>query len=297
MEKLYRDLAERLSGGVRLLPDKPEETLESTLRALWHAATGRSVSARVAGSMALPSLSSAEAERLRRLVVARIAGTPLAYLTGCQHFMGLDLLAGSEALIPRVETELLGWAALECLQRLEAASNHAALVVDVGTGSGNLALALAFHAPKARVYGADLSEQAVALARRNALHFRLQDRVEFRVGDLLTPFEEPEFLGGVDLLVCNPPYVSSGKVDTMPHEIVGHEPRLAFDGGALGIQVIERLTREAPRFLRSGGCLAFEVGLGQGSAILKRLSADGRYSRLRPIQDSAGAIRVIAAGV
>jgi len=81
----------------------------------------------------------------------------------------------------------------------------------------------------------------------------------------------------------------------MPHDIIGHEPRLAFDGGPFGIRVVERLIREAPRFLRNGGCLAFEVGLGQGSALMKRLSADKRYSRLRPIEDAAGAVRAIVA--
>ena len=297
MEKLYHDLAAQLSTTLHLLPDKPEETPDSTLRALWHAATGVPVSARNATGVALPLLTAADAERLQGLVRQRIAGTPLAHLTGRQHFMGLDLLAGREALIPRMETELLGWAALDALRNGGAANRDEVMVVDVCTGSGNLALALAFHAPTARVCASDLSEEALALARRNTLHLQLQHRVEFRQGDLLAPFDEARFLGHIDLLVCNPPYISSRKVDTMPHEIVGHEPRLAFDGGAFGIQVVERLMREAPRFLRQGGCLAFEIGLGQGSAILKRLSADKRYSRLRPVQDAAGAIRAIVAEV
>jgi len=295
MQKIYLELAAQLSAGLRLLPDKPEETLDSTLRALWHAATGRSVSVRNAAGLTLPSLTAAETERLREFVLQRIAGTPLAYLTGRQHFMGLDLLTGREALIPRMETELLGSGALAALQRLGATNGGESLVVDVCTGSGNLALALAFHAPKARVYGADVSAEAVALARRNAFHLGLQDRVEFREGDLLAPFEEPGFLGRIDLLVCNPPYISSRKVDAMPHEIMGYEPRLAFDGGALGIRIVQRLIQEAPRFLRPGGCLAFEIGLGQGPALVKRLSADKRYSGLRPIHDEAGAVRAIVA--
>jgi len=125
------------------------------------------VSAQKAGGLALRSLNAAEIERLRELILQRIAGIPLAYLTGRQHFMGLDLFAGREALIPRMETELLGWGALEALHGL-AADGDEVVVVDVCTGSGNLALALAFHAPKARVYAADLSGEAVALARRNA---------------------------------------------------------------------------------------------------------------------------------
>jgi release factor glutamine methyltransferase len=295
MENIYLELTAQLSAGLRPLPDKPEETPDSTLRALWHAAAGLSVSVRNAASLALPSLTAAETARLRELVLQRIAGTPLAYLTGRQHFMGLDLLTGREALIPRVETELLGLGALEALQLLGAANGGESLVIDVCTGSGNLALALAFHAPKTRVYGADISAEAVALARRNAFHLGLQDRVEFREGDLLAPFEEPGFLGRIDLLVCNPPYISSRKVDAMPREIMGYEPRLAFDGGALGIRIVQRLIQEAPRFLRPGGCLAFEVGLGQGPAVVKRLSADKRYSGLRPLHDEAGAVRAIVA--
>lgn len=295
-EELYQDLAEQLDAGLHLLPDKPEETADSTLRALWHAAAGAPVSVRRADDLKLRSLNVDEIERLQGLVSQRIAGVPLAYLTGRQHFMGLELLAGREALIPRVETELLGWGALDALQAM-AADGDEVVVVDVCTGSGNLALALAYHAPGARVYAADLSAEAVALARRNAHAQQLQDRVEIREGDLLAPFNEPAFLGQVDLLVCNPPYISSGKVDAMPPDIIGHEPRLAFDGGPIGIQVVGRLIREAPRFLRKGGCLAFEVGVGQGAALMKRMSADRRYARLRPIQDGAGAVRAILAEV
>jgi release factor glutamine methyltransferase len=293
LKKLYRDLVEQLSGALNLLPDKPEETPETTLCALWHAAAGVPVSVQNV-SLAPTPLDAAQIARLQELVLQRIAGIPLAHLTGRQRFMSLELLAGREALIPRSETELLGWAALDALHGM-AADKAEVVVVDVCTGCGNLALALAYHAAKARAYAADLSEDAVALARRNARHLRMENRVEFRVGDLLGPFDEPAFHRAVDLLVCNPPYISSRKVDGMPHEIIGHEPRLAFDGGPLGIRIIERLIRDAPRFLRAGGCLAFEVGLGQGPAFMKRLSADGRYARLRPIEDAAGAIRAVVA--
>jgi len=296
MKKLYQKMVAQLSAGLSLLPDKPEETPDSTLHTLWHTAAGTPMSVQKACTMALQSLDAGGIERLHDLIAQRLAGTPLAHLTGRQHFMGLDLLAGREALIPRKETELLGRGALEVLQRL-ATAREEVIVVDVCTGSGNLALALAFHAPKAQVYAADLSGEAVTLAQRNAQHLRLEDRVEFREGDLLAPFDEPGFHGRVDLLVCNPPYISSKKVDAMPREIIGHEPRLAFDGGPLGIRIVERLMREAPRFLRKGGCLAFEVGLGQGSALLKRLAGNKSYVRQRSLEDEAGDIRVIMAEV
>lgn len=295
MTRLFQELTSRLSAGLNLLPDKPEETPDSTLRALWHAAADAPVSVQKAGSLPLPELDAIAVNRLQMLIGQRVAGIPLAHLTGRQYFMGLELLAGKEALIPRRETELLGRGALEVLHGL-ATERDQVTVVDVCTGSGNLALALAFHVPKARVYAADLSGEAVALARRNARHLGLEDRVEFREGDLLAPFDETTFIGQVDLLVCNPPYISSKKVDTMPGEIIGHEPRLAFDGGPLGIRIVERLMREAPRFLRKGGFLAFEVGLGQGPALVKRLAGNESFTDCRVLKDAHGDIRAIVAG-
>jgi len=208
--------------------------------------------------------------------------------------MGVELLASAEALIPRVETELLGWTALELLREVLPKRGDAT-VIDVCTGSGNLALALAWHEPRTRVWGADLSEQAVALARRNAVHLKLADRVQFRCGDLLTPFDSPEFLAQVDLLVCNPPYISSRKVAGMSDEIVGHEPRLAFDGGPLGIRILQRLINQAPLFLRAGGWLAFEIGLGQGRGIRRRLEKQGGYVDIREVCDKSGEVRALAA--
>ena len=292
---LFRDMNIRLTTGLSLLPDKPEETSDNTLRALWHAAANTPVSVQKAGALPLPALDAGGVERLQTLIAQRVAGIPLAHLTGRQHFMGLELLVGKEALIPRLETELLGRAALDVLQSL-ATGRDELIVVDVCTGSGNLALALASHVPQARVFGADLSDEAVALAQRNARHLGLQERVEFRAGDLLAPFDEPAFHDRLALLVCNPPYISSKKVDNMPSEIIGHEPRLAFDGGPLGIRIVERLTREAPRFLRAGGFLIFEVGLGQGPALMRRLAANKSYLSLKSFADTAGEIRVILAG-
>lgn len=292
---LFHDMGTRLTAGLSLLPDKPEETPDSTLRALWHAAADAPVSVQKAGALALPALDADGVERLRTLIAQRVAGIPLAHLTGRQNFMGLELLAGKEALIPRKETELLGRAALDVLRAM-AAGRDEVIVVDVCTGSGNLALALASHVPQALVFGADLSSEAVALAQRNARHLGLQERVEFRAGDLLAPFDEPAFHARLSLLVCNPPYISSKKVDSMPGEIIGHEPRLAFDGGPLGIRIVERLTREAPRFLAAGGFLIFEVGLGQGPALLRRLAGNKSYATLKSFADEAGEIRVILAG-
>jgi release factor glutamine methyltransferase len=293
---VYREFEAELNSGLRILPDKPEETIPTTLAALWHAAAGQALSAQKAIQAPLPVLDRCGIARLREMLQQRLAGIPLAHLTGRQWFMELDLLAEPGALIPREETELLGWAALERLHAIIAKQEHAK-VIDICTGSGNLALALAWNEGRANVWGADLSEEAVALARRNASHLGLADRVEFRTGDLLAPFDTPEFIGQVDLLVCNPPYISSSKVDGMPGEIIGHEPRLAFDGGPLGIRIVTRLINEAPRFLRPKGSIAFEVGLGQGRGVRGRLEKHGAYIDIREISDRNGEVRALIANV
>ncbi|MEQ1516028.1 MAG: HemK/PrmC family methyltransferase [Usitatibacteraceae bacterium] len=283
-----------LASGFAALPDKPEETPSSTLRALWQAAAGQPLSVQRSMGTQLPKLNEAGLLELKRLIGLRLAGTPLAHLTARQQFMGVELIATSEALIPREETELLGYAALAELRTIVREKGQAT-VIDVCTGSGNLALALAWHEPRARVWASDLSVGAVALARRNLGLLGLGDRVEFRVGDLLAAFDTSEFHGKVDLLVCNPPYISSSKVDGMHGEIIGHEPRLAFDGGPLGIRILLRLISEAPRFLRGGGWLIFEIGLGQGPGILKRLLQSGEYADIKELLDKHGQIRAVLA--
>jgi release factor glutamine methyltransferase len=283
-----------LQARLQTLPDKPEETDVATLCTLWHLACGRPLSVHGALRTALPVLDDAARARLRELIDQRVSGVPLAHLSGRQHFMGLEMLASNAALIPRRETELLCGAALQLLREL-AAGDPLPTVLDVCTGSGNLALALAHHEPRARVLAADLSAQAVDLARRNAAQLGLSGRVEFRVGDLFEPFDEPAFHGRVQLLTCNPPYISSKKVEIMAGEISGHEPRLAFDGGPLGIAILNRVIREAPRYLAPGGWLAIEVGLGQASATLKRMQGSGAYAVARALHNEAGEPRVLLA--
>jgi release factor glutamine methyltransferase len=292
--EFYRECEAELAAGLTTLPDQPAETVATTLAALWHAAAGEPKSAQLAARAALPPLDAQGMERLRALLHRRLDGTPLAHLTGRQRFMELDLIAEPSALIPRPETELLGAAAV-ARARAAADERGDAVVIDACTGSGNLALAIAWYESRARVYGADLSKDAVELARRNALHLGLAGRVAFASGDLLAPFDTPEFHGRVDLLVCNPPYISSAKVDALPAEIGAHEPRLAFDGGPFGIRILHRLVNDATRLLRQGGSLAFEVGLGQGPGMRRRLEQGGRYRAVEEIADAQGATRVLTA--
>jgi release factor glutamine methyltransferase len=292
--RLYESLWRHLDSALTQLPDKPEESTNATLRALWHLASGTRVSAATALEVGVRPISTSQEEGLRVLVERRISGEPLAHLTERQRFFGLEMLAGPAALIPRRETELLASAAASVLGEL-VTLRKAPCVIDACTGCGNIALSLAHHFPSARIHASDLSADAIGFARKNADLLRLSSPVDFRVGDLLAPFETDEFPGQVDLLTCNPPYISTKRLDTMPKEIIGHEPALAFDGGPLGVRILQRLIEEAPRFLRQGGWLAFEVGLGQGPAVRKRLEASGSFTRVEHVADENGDIRVLLA--
>lgn len=290
----YDALLERLASSVRFLPDKPDETPETTLRALWFFALGEPCSAAAAAAREPRALTPTQAAIVESLVDRRCAGEPLSHIVGRQNFMGLEMLAGPEALVPRAETELLARTALD-IARHELVGIEKLVIADVCTGSGNIALALASQLPHARVYAADISEQAVAFARRNALHLGLAERVAFTAGDLLEPLRAQGCLGTVDLLSCNPPYISSEKTKSMSGEIREHEPLLAFDGGPFGVSILMRLLQEAPAFLRPGGHLVFEVGLGQGSSMAKRLQVNGNFNSVQTHLDGAGNIRVISA--
>ncbi len=284
----------RLEQSIRFLPDKPEETATSTLHALWLAAAGQPASAERAIQMDLPMLTDQQYAELELLVQRRIEGIPLAHLTGRQQFMSAELLAGPEALIPRKETEILARCVIDLLERSEEQVD-APTVIDTCTGAGNLPISFALHSQKACIFAADLCPNAVGLARRNVKHMNLACRVDIQSGDLLAPFDNEKFHGKVDILSCNPPYISTGKVQTMELEIAAYEPKLAFDGGLFGISILQRLIQEAPRFLKSGGWLVFEVGVGQGRVMAKRLSGYNDFNHVETHEDKNGDIRVIAA--
>lgn len=219
----------------------------------------------------------------------RLRGVPLPYITGRVTFMGLEMLAGPEANIPRQETEVLGYAALGLLAAAVRERGYAR-VMDLCTGSGNLGLALASLVPEAWLYGVDISAPAVRLARRNAAHLHIDSRTDFVVGDLLAPFESVAFWGQVDLIVCNPPYITSRWIDSLPFERLGFEPRLAYDGGASGMDIQERLLRDAPRFLRPGASLCLELGLGQAE-ILEGIARRDGYRQVGFVNDEQNQTR------
>lgn len=276
------------------LEDKPEETLEQTVRALWLTAAGDPHPVRDVASISLPSLDDRASALFDALVARRGTGEPLAYLTGRQRFAGVELLTAPGALIPRIETELLAETAVDKLRSMPRGAG-ARRALDLCTGSGNVALALAYHVEDVIVDGCDISTDAIAIARQNAEFTHLAGRAHFHAGDLFAPVDDAAHANAYSVITCNPPYISSSKVGSMHAEIAGHEPRLAFDGGRFGLDILLRTVKDAPRFLVPGGWLCIEVGRGQGGFVIDRVRRAGSYASCEGVDDATGTTRVVTA--
>ena len=223
-------------------------------------------------------LSEDEASRLEGLVARRRAREPLAYVLGEWGFRRLILNVDARALVPRPETEVV---VERCLVHLEDVAQPR--ILDVGTGSGAIALALADEVPDACVVAVDLSEDALALARENLVRADVDGRVELSRGDLLTGV-----VGPFDLVVSNPPYVPAAEYETLQPEIRLYEPY----GAVVGDRVWEQIAREARRALAPGGWLVLECGDGQAAEVSAGLEALG-YEAVLATPDLAGRDRVV----
>jgi release factor glutamine methyltransferase len=226
-------------------------------------------------------------QRYRDLIRRRLEGCPVAYLVGRKEFFRLDLEVSPAVLIPRPDSEVL---VLECLAL--AKKLPAPRVLDIGTGSGNLALAVAHQHKGAQVTAVDLSADALAVAARNAARHGLADRVRFLQGDLFAPIPSGEQF---NFVISNPPYIPHGDIPSLPAGVRAYEPHLALDGGAAGYDVFDRLIAGAADFLPPGGWLLVEIGAPQEGAARQRLGADPHY-RLGPtIYDFSRRPRVLQA--
>jgi release factor glutamine methyltransferase len=202
-----------------------------------------------------------DAARYRELLERRASRVPLQHLTGTQEFWSLPFHVSPAVLIPRPESEHLIEAFLSVNGRPDP------LILDVGTGSGCLAVAAAREIPGALVHATDISEEALMIARLNASDNDVAGRIAFYHGDLFEPLRGRGLEGKVDVVLCNPPYVSEQELAGLEPEVRDHEPRAALTPGPDGLVVHRRLAREAPPFLAAGGHLIVEFGLGQEAAV------------------------------
>ncbi len=227
-------------------------------------------------------LTESELAPLRNLVKRRSEGEPLQHLLGTTEFCGLTFLCDKRAMVPRPETE-------ELVELVESKiENRELRIVDVGTGSGVIALTLAVKFPEAEILAVDISDDALALAQENAARLRLVDRVRFLKSNLLENVE-----GTFDLVVANLPYISTQDHDTLSREVL-HDPAVALFASARGDELVRELIAQAPSQLRPGGMLALEIGIGQSEALLSAL-AEKNYRDISFKNDYSGVKRFLFA--
>ena len=229
-------------------------------------------------------LPESELKPLRELVKRRGSGEPLQHLLGTVEFCGRSFRCDKRALVPRPETEQL----VELLVSLFKSEIAYSRMADVGTGSGVIGLTLAAEFPKAQIVGTDISEDALMLARENAVRLDLLDRVQFLRSNLLKNVQ-PDF----DVIVANLPYVSTEDRQNLSREVL-HDPEVALFAGARGDELVRQLIAQAPSWLRPGGMLAMEIGIGQSEALVAALT-EKNYRDISTEKDYSGVIRFLFA--
>jgi release factor glutamine methyltransferase len=235
-------------------------------------------------------LSSDEYRRFTEYVSERATGKPAQYITGHQEFWGLDLVVSPAVLIPRPETEHIVETVLAIVKPSESTRNadDRLKIVDAGTGSGCIILALAAELGSAQLFASDISAEALEIARANAARLGFAARIEFHCGDLLAPFVGQQF----DFVVSNPPYVSEAEPEKTQREVREFEPRVAVFGGPTGLEIYQRLIPLAYERLRKGGWLVMEIGFSIEEPVRRLLDA---WSEVRSVNDLQGIPRVVAA--
>jgi release factor glutamine methyltransferase len=229
-------------------------------------------------------LTPEEGTRYDEVLAQRATGMPSQYITGHQEFWGLDFVVSPAVLIPRPETEHLVETVLELARAVPQPK-----IVDVGTGSGAIALSLAHELKTAEVYAVDLSADALEIARANAARLQLEGRVKFAQSDVLSSLSEHDF----DFVVSNPPYVGFDEADKVQKSVRDFEPRVAVFAGERGLDVIAPLIAQAHAALKSGGWLAMEIGYSMRDAVVSLLDPS-LWDDVRVVPDLQGIPRVIA---
>ena len=226
-------------------------------------------------------------QKFRELVRQRVEGCPVAYLVGRKEFFSLEFEVNRAVLIPRPDTECV---VDECLRLAKGMAEPA--VLDIGTGSGCLAVAVAKHHKTARVTAVDISPEALAVASANARKHSVAERIRILQGDLFTPLPAGERF---DFILSNPPYIPHDDIGKLAAGVRDYEPHRALDGGADGFAVFERLIADAPNHLKANGCLLIEIGSPQEAAARERIGRCKGYELAKTIHDGSGHPRVLMA--
>jgi len=232
-----------------------------------------------------------ELARFKKLFQRRLQREPVAYIIGRREFWSLTFKVTPDVLIPRPETEILVAEALNVLSSPTRTARHFR-ILEMGTGSGAISVALAREFPSASVLATDLSAKALIVAQENASRLGVGERVQFLRGDLFVPVEK-EF--AFDLIITNPPYIAEEDFPSLPPEVRGFEPRLALDGGKDGLNFFRRVLPRVGEFLNPGGWFLAEIGDGQGGKIRQIAEGNPEFVSCGFVRDLAGIERVFKA--
>jgi release factor glutamine methyltransferase len=239
-----------------------------------------------------PELSEEQVIALEKMVMRRSRREPLQYILGYEEFLDLKLLLSEGVLIPRPETEFMAEQAMKIMARYKGrgTKDKGGRILDLCTGSGCLALAIAKEFPDMQIYGSDISKVAIDCARRNARINNIKN-VIFLKGDLFGPFKQAPLF---DLIISNPPYVRTGEIETLQPEIKHWEPINAINGGPDGLDFYRRIIPQASRFLKDNGILMLEIGDGYIEDVSTMIKNSG-YAGLEIIKDYAQIERIVLA--
>lgn len=258
--------------------------------ALWLLASALEMEHHALVSRTEQAVTVEQLTRAKTLISRRMAREPVQYILGTQEFCGLDFVVTPAVLIPRPETELLVHAVLK-----EGGLTDGAIIVDVGTGSGCIAVTLATILEGGRILAVDCSAEALVVAKGNAVRHGVGEKIVWIEGDLLSPLRDRHMVGTVDVIVSNPPYIAEGEWAQLQPEVRNFEPRLALLAGQRGTEFHERLFRDSKEFLVPDGLLVMEIGQGQLALVRHAAEQTGGYTGLQTIKDEAGIDRVMIA--
>ena len=225
----------------------------------------------------------------RELVKKRVEHTPVSYLTNHREFMSLNFYVDRRVLIPRPETEIL-------VETVLQGQKGTCRLIDIGAGSGAIAISLAVNRPDWEILATDLSPEALEVTQQNAALHHCEERLTFLQGDLFEPVQELENRR-FDWIVSNPPYVSTEDFPTLSPDVREHEPEMALIAGCDGLNIIRRLVADAPRFLNPHGKLIMEIGYNQSDDVQKLIQSHPAYNECQVIKDYSGIERVIIASL
>ena len=237
-------------------------------------------------------LKTKDREKFDRFLEERASGKPIQYITGSAEFLDLEFKVDPRALIPRPETEILTLSVIEHFKKAKR-EKEALRIIDLGTGSGVIAVTLANVFTSSLVYATDISKDALELAEENARMHEVEQRTDFILGDLFQPLGHRNLENSVDCIVSNPPYVTDDDFENLNREIIDFEPRSALFSGNDGLSFHKRIVEASTAFLKKGGLLALEVGMGDAERLSEIIESKNLFHKTKTIKDLAGIKRIV----